>query len=388
MVYQNELSILNEILNFRIPEVSEGTKFWMVRTKKGYFYNEFIGKKFVALAWNNITQETDFSEQSKESLKDSIVLNYPEIKRPSTVINKCNSFINEVKENDILVIPSEKSKFVTFAIAGEYFEDESKSVGVEKTIIKRIDQKDVAINDVSCPYRKRRHIQPIRTVRSEEINYSLYRAISNYHGISNLDGYSRYILSMLYNVYTYQNNLNIIFNVRRKSPVGPRLLSGILYGTTNYLCDMGIDERKISTQININSPGPMDFSIVDVYTWLKVNYLPILGLLAVAGGGSFLTFKLPGIPQIIKDVLTLPDDIKKSKLEVEKAEMEVIEKKIELYEKIKSTGIDPADLCKSLDVIIENAGLLDIQPIETVDTVDATSTEVVESSEEDESEDE
>jgi len=385
MTYEEELSILNAILEFKIPEIAEDTHFWMIRTKRGYFYNEFIGKKFVALAWNNITEETDFSDESKEGLKDSIVLNYPEIKRPSTVINKCNSFINEVKENDILVIPSEKSKFITFAIAGEYFEDESKTVGVEKTVINRIDHKDVEINDVSCPYRKRRRIIPVRTVKSEEINYSLYRAISNYHGISNLDNYSRYILSMLYNVYSYQNNINIIFNVRKKGPIGPRLLSGVLYGATNYLCDIGINEAKISAQVNINSPGPIDFSIVDIYNWFSTNYLPIFGLFVVAGGGSFLTFKLPGVPQIIKDILTVPNEIRKSKSEAEKLELEVMQKKLELVEKIKSAGINPADLSKSLNDIICNAAALDVQPIETVDI---NPNDVAEPSEEDEQEDE
>ena len=385
MCYENELSVLNEILNFRIPEVAEGTRFWMVRTKKGYFYNEFIGKKFVALAWNNITEETDFFDDSKESLKDLIVLNYPEIKRPSTVINKCNSFINDVNENDILVIPSEKSKFITFAVAGEYYEDKSKTVGIEKTVIHRIDHKDVEINDVSCPYRKRRHIVPIRTVKSEEINYSLYRALSNYHGISNLDNYSRYILSMIYNVYSYQNNVNIIFNVKSEKPIGPRNLSWILYGTTNYLCDIGVNESKISTQVNINSPGPIDFSIIDIFNWFKTNYLPLLGLLMVAGGGNFLTFRFPGISQIIKDILTLSSDVKKSKSEAEKSELEVIEKKIELYEKIKSSGINPEDLKKSLNVIVSSAEVLNIQPIETTDT---NPVDIVEPSEEDEPEDE
>ena len=66
MAYENELTVLNTILNFKIPEVSNDTKFWMIRTKKGYFYNEFIGKKFVALAWNSVTCNTDFSEKSRD----------------------------------------------------------------------------------------------------------------------------------------------------------------------------------------------------------------------------------------------------------------------------------------------------------------------------------
>lgn len=105
----------------------------------------------------------------------------------------------------------------------------------------------------------------------------------------------------------------------------------------------------------------------------------------VAGGGSFLTFKLPGLPQIIKDILTLSDDIKKKKLETEKAELEVIQKKIELYEKIKSAGINPEDLKKPLEVIFTNTHELNVQPIELMDT---NPIDVVVASEEDESEEE
>lgn len=85
--------------------------------QKGYFYNEFLSKRFVALAWNNISQETDFSESNKDSLKDDILMTFKEIHRPSTVINKCHSFIYEIKTNDILVIPSAKSSYITFALA-------------------------------------------------------------------------------------------------------------------------------------------------------------------------------------------------------------------------------------------------------------------------------
>ena len=190
---------------------------------------------------------------------------------------------------------------------------------------------------------------------------------------------------MIYNVYLYRNNLNLIYNVRKQGAIGPRLLSGILYGTTDYLCNIGIDEHKISTQVNINSPGPIDFLVVDIYNFLKTNYLPILGLLAVAGGGSFLTFKFPGIPQIIKDIFTIPEEIKIKKLEVEKTELEIFEKKIEIMEKIKSAGINPEDLKKSLNVILDSTSELDVQPIETVNI---TTIDIVEPSEEDESEDE
>ena len=150
-----EYELLDKLLNFDIPIIPDETRFWMIRTQKGYFYDEFLAKKFVALAWNNITEKTDFSEQSREQLSDDIMIKYPEIQRPSTVINKCQSFIHDVKERDILVIPSKGSQYITFASAGSYFEDNTKTVVLEQTVINRIKNGDVDINDVSCPYTKR-----------------------------------------------------------------------------------------------------------------------------------------------------------------------------------------------------------------------------------------
>ena len=110
MTEDKTLSFLNFILDFQVPIIPSDTRFWMVRTQKGYFYNEFITKRFVALAWNNIDSDTDFSEEARETLKDDILMEYSEIRRPSTVINKCSAFIHEIKKDDNLVIPSAGSK--------------------------------------------------------------------------------------------------------------------------------------------------------------------------------------------------------------------------------------------------------------------------------------
>ena len=104
-----ELEILRGILDFEIKRIPDETRFWMIRTQKGYFYNEFIARKFVAVAWNNIDETTDLSEGAKERLKDDIVMKFPEINRPSTVINKCDNFINEVNEEVAqVVVPKEE----------------------------------------------------------------------------------------------------------------------------------------------------------------------------------------------------------------------------------------------------------------------------------------
>ena len=73
--------------NIKIPDVSDNTNFWLIRTMKGYFYDEFINQNYVALGWNFVTQNTSFDKMNIEILKDQIKERY-EDKRPGVAINK------------------------------------------------------------------------------------------------------------------------------------------------------------------------------------------------------------------------------------------------------------------------------------------------------------
>lgn len=356
-----ELQILNELLNFKIPEIPEDTRFWMIRTQRGYFYEEFISRKFVAIAWNNISKETNLSDSLKEYLKDDIVMKFPEISRPSTVINKCNNFINEVHEGDILVIPSKGSKYITFAFAGEYYEDITKTVELEKTVIYRIKNKDVDINDVSCPYKKRRKISLLRTIKSTDINISLYRAISNYHGISNFDAYAYQILNELYNCYTFKNYSVLVYNIRKTDPIKPRELSQLIYGNTECLSAI-IPEDKLSTQMTLSSPGDVIYMLKDAYDFAKDNWTTIFGLLIFFGGGSALTFKVPGIIDILRKILATPEELRARKLDNDSKELDIQLKKLEINQKLKDSGIDPESLKTPIENIIESTSSLQAEP--------------------------
>lgn len=362
MELQKELDIVNNLLNFSVPVIPDNTRFWMIRTQGGYFYNEFIAKRIVALAWNNIDNNTDFSEQSKDRLHDDILLNFPDISRPSTVVNKCKNFMHEVKEGDILVIPNKGSRYVTFAYAGEYFEDNSKTVALEKAVIERIKNRDVDINDVSCPYKKRRHIKLLRTVSSEDINYSLYRAISSYHGISNLDDYAKHILNELYNAYIFHGDASIVYNIRKQTPITPRELSNLIYGNLEPLTQI-IPEENISTQISLNSPGDVVYMLKNIYDFAKDNWTAIFALLIFLGGGSAFTFHVPGIIDIVKSIINVPNEIKQKSVETEMKELELLSKKFEFYNKIKSSGITPEDLMAPLEALSAATSSLQAEPI-------------------------
>lgn len=360
----NTLSKLYDaILNFELLRIPSDTRFWMIRTKGGYFYKEFINKNYVALAWNTITKETSFSDATSDALGQEIVENYTEIKRPKLVINKCKSFILDIKPGDILVIPSLSSKLVTFAYAGEYYEDDTKTYDDEIDVINRIENKEVLINEVSCPYRKRRTIIPIRTMPGDALNFHLYKVISSYHGITNLDAHAELVLDHLYNCYSYNNTTRLVFHVGKPGQITSREFSGLLYSINSILCAPEIDEMAISTQATVHSIGDIVFSIKELYHWFSDNYLIFIAFAVVIGGGKFLTVDVPGVPSVIKDFMSIKTEKAKNDAELTKLQLENLEKALEIKKRMEESNVSPEDLKSSIQDLAIFSNSMQIKPI-------------------------
>ena len=45
---------ISQFLN--IPSIKNDTNFWMVRAKRGFFFDEFIRNEFIAIGWNSVTK--------------------------------------------------------------------------------------------------------------------------------------------------------------------------------------------------------------------------------------------------------------------------------------------------------------------------------------------
>ena len=41
---------------FNIPTIAEETNFWMIRAKKGFFFDEFLRNEYIAMGWNSVTK--------------------------------------------------------------------------------------------------------------------------------------------------------------------------------------------------------------------------------------------------------------------------------------------------------------------------------------------
>lgn len=349
-------NFINAALEYTIRNIDENKKFWMVRTKKGFFFEEFVADKFVALGWNTVTKETDFGKSQEENLKDSIKNWYGD-SRPAGAINKCKSFIFDIQVGDYILIPSSGSEKIAIAIAGEYYEDEVKSVRDELTVIPKIDNDEKEIMQVKCPYKKRRHIEILKIVSPKVMSYNLRQAISNYHGLSNLDKYGEDILNCLYDCYIYKDNLNIAVNVKQVNPLKPRQISKLLYSFTEFVCSLS-NADDISTTINLNSPGSVRMKLKNAVLAIDKAKWPLIFLFVVITGGKINDTESYGIIGVIRSIKTLDISVEKEKVELEKEKEEVksqqienMAKALELYKAAEEEGVDMEYVLQQLETL-------------------------------------
>lgn len=351
-----EAKFINDALEYTIRNISDNKRFWMIRTKKGFFFDEFIDNNYVALGWNTITQENDFGKSQEEVLKESIKNWYGD-SRPAGAINKCKSFIYDIHVGDYILIPNSGSEKIAIARAGEYYEDEKKGVKDELDVIPKIDNDEKEIIKVKCPYRKRRHIEVLKIISPALMSYNLRQAISNYHGLSNLDKYGEYILNCLYDCYIYKDNLNIAINVKQKNPLKPRQISKLLYSFTEFVCSIS-DVDNISTTINLNSPGSVRMKLKNAVLNITKAKWPLIFIFIAITGGKVKDAELPGIIGTIREAKMLNITVEKEKIELEKEKEEVktqqienMAKVLELYKAAEEEGVDIEYILQQLETL-------------------------------------
>lgn len=365
-VIKNEINFIENSLNFSIKEIPEKTRFWMVRTKKGYFYDEFIRHKFVALGWNIITKDTDFSNQSIDTLKEQIKNLYGD-DRPMGSINKCKRFIDEVQEGDYLLIPNNGSSNIAIAMAGEYYEDKEKSYELEKLAIGKIENHECQITEISCPYRKRRKITIIKIIETNIASYNLRKAISTYHGISDFVLYAEDILNCIYDCYSYRGNVLFAVNITKPDPIRPREISQLMYGLTEFFCNI-VEEEILSTTINLNSPGSVRIKLKNGAKRLTKIKMPLVFAFIAVTGGSAFGFELPGVIGTIKDARTLAIEVEKAEIELERDKVALDKEKlenaktyIELMDSMENQGIDKEKIAAQLNLLYDLSGTLQFE---------------------------
>jgi hypothetical protein len=367
-------NFIKELLNYQLPYVNGNVNFWMVRTKKGYFYDEYINDSYVALGWNIIDLSTDIGSIEKEQLevlKENIKNIYGD-KRPGQAISKCKKFMYELKIGDIIMIPGIHDDKIAFAEVGEYYEREDLNEENEIEVTTQIDMENIPVYSVECPYKKRRKIKVIKVINYKDLHVKLLKVLSSYQGICNLNEYGKYILDMIYPIYYWREAYSFQMHINTSKPIDLTSITKVMQCVDCYMKKV-VGDNELSIMLNLNSKGVISFTsgkrnLDKTYNAkkdeekyrnkgkLSKTIIGIVGLYIVISGGEIGDIKIPNPIDIYKQIKTVEIEVEEEKLNLEEQkvdlqnkELENYNNKLKVYKEMKESGILDDDIQDCLE---------------------------------------
>ncbi len=382
---------------FHIPEIKEDCRFWMIRTKDGMFFEEYIKKGFIAIGWNPITKNDFPLHADRKLLLEQELKDRYGSQAPGSAISKCEKFCMEIQPGDFAVITGREQ--VAFAEIGEYFEEDGKvyNEALEQKTNEQIaslsyepeseetsqDTQELFLDPltgqssffdtsaelsaqkpkkepVPCPYCKRRKIKLLSLVQDRNtINPYLYKAILlNKHSLSSLDKYADSILSACYDLYLWGGTLSFALKVDTLKKINAVTLSKFIHSFTELLPT--IREEDMSVKTSLHSPGDIVFQIAG---WLSDagNSLWVFLILMFLFGGKFKDTEFPSLWNVAKYFIERHDQRETRRLQEENMELQ----NDLLREQIASLQLDnrrKEELERSANVLAKAAQDLEIRP--------------------------
>lgn len=342
------------------------TNFWMVRAKRGFFFDEFITNKFIAIGWNSVTKSMisqTLTRSQSDRLKASIKETYGENK-PGTALNKCIRFCYELKPGDIAVIVDNGR--VAFAYIGEYYEASSPNltVDLEKEVHGQIEKANPNTDAFDCPYIKRRKITLIKVLNADDtISPYLQSAIArNWHSLSDLNEYAELVLSGCFDTFVFRDKLTVTFRVRRKEEINVLDLANFVLSAARLLSDN--NPQNVQVKTTLHSPGDV---ILQIWDFAQENAFPLIMCYVAIFGGKAGNYEFNSIVGAIKSLINYKHDKDKQTLELRQLEAEVdlteqeaLGKKLENIEKMRQLRLSTVDDC--VEALVEASKNLKITP--------------------------
>lgn len=360
-----------------IPSIKNDTNFWMVRAKRGFFFDEFIRNEFIAIGWNSVTKamiSQNLTRSQSDRLKASIKATYDESK-PGTSLNKCIRFCYELKAGDIAVIVDNNR--VAFAYIGEYYEEQSPTLTVEleKEVHQQIAKANPNVDKFDCPYIKRRKISVIKVLSADDtISPYLQSAIArNWHSLSDLNEYSDLVLSGCFDTYIFRDKLTVTFRVRTKDEINVLDLSNFVLCAAKLLSED--HPERVHVKTTLHSPGDIILQIGDFFQQnpllLPICYMAIFG-------GKIENYEFNSLLGVIKGIVNHKYEKDKRNIELRKlsaeadlAEQQALGQKLENIETMRQLQLSSIDAyaaplataAKNLDIQPSSATIIDITKI-------------------------
>lgn len=301
---------------------SSKRKYWFVRTQKGTYYEDFINDEFIGIEWDKVSNLDFIKNDNEDDLKEEILIQYPKVERPGYVAKQILKFCNSMKKGDIVLIPSEKSKWITF---GEILDDNIYLYEEDDDYFQRILDDffdDAEKKEEKTVLKKRRRVKWIKSVKKSELDPYLYSIIYSHNAVVEADAYSVFIDRMLSQFYIKGDEAYYTYKVNKKKNIPYKDMLKFLNNNNEIIEYIKIKypELELNTddfviKINVQSKGPVQLK--GIATGILIVGLGI-GILCGCDMelnilGMDFKYKTEGLPKIISTVIDLKNKLDESK---------------------------------------------------------------------------
>lgn len=273
-------NILDFIEEYNVPivRIDESTSYWLVRTNSGAYFQDFLLENYIGINWNDFNDPDEFKEQHRERVTYKISKSYPDNKQPGHTFSHIKRFFHEMQIGDIVMIPSEDSKFIAF---GEI----SSDVYIQ-------DLSQTELDEGECPYEKRREVNWIKTVDRKKLDPYLYKMMNSHLTISNANDYADAIDRTLYSYYYKGDKSHLVLNVKQDNDISlidlldalqsPLDAVDLIQDPTNP--ENEFNKKDLDAKLRVQSPGIIEF----VSSGNAFGMAIVLGIFLVGlAGGKF-----------------------------------------------------------------------------------------------------
>jgi len=313
---EKDISLLEEL---GIDVISTERNYWFIRTQKGTYYDDFINESFVAIEWDKISDKEFIEEATEEKMKIEVIKYYPDTDRPGYVVGQISRFANTIKKGDIVLIPSEKSNWISFGKIVDdgmfIFEEEEEQENTQTTIEEFYDQ--LPNEDKKPILKKRRNVQWIKHIKRTDLDPYLYGIVYAHNAVVDANSYSLYIDRTLSQFYIKGEEASFTYKVNKAKNIPfsdtMNLLNNnyqLINFINKYYPDYAVNAEELVLKINVQSKGPVQLKGI-------VGNVLIVGLVIGALFGTKMEFKVPildykletaGLPGLIKTVDSVIND--------------------------------------------------------------------------------
>jgi len=259
----------------KIPVIEDEVNYWMVRTSGGKFYDQFLSNSKIAMGSDYITPENviKFSAKREEFFKaiSPVIQANTDSERPGLTASQFYRFYYEIKRNDIVIIPSESSQFLSI---GRVVDDKPEAYTFRSDESRQ-----------RCDHVHTRKVDWLTTKSRHAFNPNFISLLFSHNAIVDANDYKDFVNGVLYDFFIQDNTGHLVINVNTEESIKAKTLFYLffeLFDLTDDFYSNQLSSNDINIRINLNSPGKVELISKNL------GKLSLVGMFIVfIAGGNF-----------------------------------------------------------------------------------------------------